>query len=245
MSGGIIGGIFTALIAPRLGEKLILHIPVAGTYIDIDIITMIMSWVVMAIILGIALVFRRSLRQPVDEKPSRAQVMLEAILDFIQVQLTGNFSDERLARSLFPFIGTLFLFVLVSSWIAVIPYFQSPTSDLNVPFGLALLVLVLSQVYAIRMNGVRRYLKGFMEPYAFLLPLNIIGLLGRLLSHAFRLFGNMFGGAAMLTILYMFAITSVGWPLIVNAFYGLFIGAIQAFVFAILAVAYINVAVEG
>ena len=245
MSGGLARGIFEALASPRLGEKLILHIPVAGTYIDIDLITIIMSWVVMAVILGIALVLRRSLRQPVDEKPSRGQVLLEATLDFLKAQLAGNFSDEKLARLLFPFVSTLFLFVLISNWIAVIPYFQSPTSDLNVTLSFALLVTFLSQFYAVRMNGVRRYLKGFIEPYPFLLPLNIVGEIAKPLSHSFRLFGNMFGGAAMLTILYMFAITSVGWPLIVNAFYGLFEGAIQAFVFAILAVAYINVAVES
>jgi len=102
----------------------------------------------------------------------------------------------------------------------------------------------MSQFYAVRLNGVRRYIKGFMEPYAFLLPLNVIGLVGKPLSHAFRLFGNMFGGAIMLSIIYSFTFLSFGFPLIVNLFYGLFEGAIQAFVFAILAVAYINAAVE-
>ncbi|RKZ26090.1 ATP synthase F0 subunit A [bacterium] len=231
-------------MSEHLGEKLILHIPVGSGGFDIDIITMIMSWIVIGLLVALALLFRRSLRQPVDAKPNRIQATLDLLLQFIESQLTSNFASEKLARELFPFIGTLFLFILFSNWISIIPYFESPTKDLNVTFSFALLVFFMSQFYAVRLNGVRRYIKGFMEPYAFLLPLNVIGLVGKPLSHAFRLFGNMFGGAIMLSIIYSFTFLSFGFPLIVNLFYGLFEGAIQAFVFAILAVAYINAAVE-
>ena len=231
-------------MSEHLGEKLILHIPVGSGGFDIDIITMIMSWIVIGLLVALALLFRRSLRQPVDAKPNRIQATLDLILQFIESQLTSNFASEKLARELFPFIGTLFLFILFSNWISIIPYFESPTKDLNVTFSFALLVFFMSQFYAVRLNGVRRYIKGFMEPYAFLLPLNVIGLVGKPLSHAFRLFGNMFGGAIMLSIIYSFTFLSFGFPLIVIGFFGLFEGAIQAFVFAILAVAYINVAVE-
>lgn len=231
-------------MSEHLGEKLILHIPVGSGGFDIDIITMIMSWIVIGLLVALALLFRRSLRQPVDAKPNRIQATLDLLLQFIESQLTSNFASGKLARELFPFIGTLFLFILFSNWISIIPYFESPTKDLNVTFSFALLVFFMSQFYAVRLNGVRRYIKGFMEPYAFLLPLNVIGLVGKPLSHAFRLFGNMFGGAIMLSIIYSFTFLSFGFPLIVNLFYGLFEGAIQAFVFAILAVAYINAAVE-
>jgi len=247
MSGGIGAEITEAILSPHLGEKLILHTSVGGVSIDIDLVTMIMSWIVIGILIGLALFLRRGLRQPVDEKPTRTQALLEAILDFIHGQLTANFSSEQLARRLFPFVGTLFLFVLVSNWLAVIPYLQSPTKDLNVTFSFALLVLFMSQFYALRRKGVKGYIAGFFKPYPFLLPLNVIGELAKPLSHSFRLFGNMFGGAAMLSILYTWVFakfTAWGVPLAINGFYGLFEGAIQAFVFAILAVAYINVAVE-
>ena len=228
----------------NLGEKLILHIPIGNGGIDIDFITIIISWLVIGILIGLTFLFRRSLRQSIEEKPSRVQVLLEATIDFIRGQLTSNFASEKLARELFPFIATLFLFVLFSNWISVIPYLDSPTKDLNVPLSFALLVFVMSQFYAVRMKGLRKYLKGFIEPYPFMLPLNIIGEIAKPLSHSFRLFGNMFGGATMLAILYSFIYTAWGFPLIITGFYGLFEGGIQAFVFAILAVAYINVAVE-
>jgi len=246
----------------HLGEKRILSLSVGDFSIRIDFWAMIMSWVVILLLVILALLLRRGLRQRIEEKPNRVQAMMDTLINLLQRQLTSNFASERLSRELFPFISTLFLFVLLCNWISVIPYCQSPTQDLNITLSLAVLVFVLSQVFAVRLKGGRNYLKGFLEPYAFLLPLNIVGevakpishafrLFGNILgevakpiSHAFRLFGNIFGGAVLITV-----ITAKLIPIIVpaglNIFFGLFFGAIQAFVFAILAVAYINAAVES
>lgn len=227
-----------------LGKKLIAHISIGGFSISFDLLTIIFSWIVIALLVIFALILRRSLRQEVDEKPNRVQAVLDALIDLIKSQLTSSFSSEQLARDLFPFIATLFMFILLSNWISIIPYFESPTKDLNVTFSFGLLVFFMSQFFAIRRKGVGKYFKGFIEPYPFMLPLNIVGEMAKPLSHSFRLFGNMFGGAIMLSIIYSFTFLSFGFPLILIGFYGLFEGMIQAFVFSILAVAYINVAVE-
>ena len=228
----------------HLGEKRILSLSVGDFSIRIDFWAMIMSWVVILLLVILALLLRRGLRQRIEEKPNRVQAMMDTLINLLQRQLTSNFASERLSRELFPFISTLFLFVLLCNWISVIPYCQSPTQDLNITLSLAVLVFVLSQVFAVRLKGGRNYLKGFLEPYAFLLPLNIVGEVAKPISHAFRLFGNIFGGAVLITV-----ITAKLIPIIVpaglNIFFGLFFGAIQAFVFAILAVAYINAAVES
>jgi F-type H+-transporting ATPase subunit a len=203
-----------------------------------------MTWVVIALLVALALFLRRSLRQDTQEKPNRVQAFLDILIDLLQKQLTSSFASERLARELFPFISALFLFVLCSNWLSIIPYMESPTKDLNVTISLALLVFVMSQVFAIRMKGGMRYLRGFVEPYAFMLPLNVVGELARPVSHAFRLFGNIFGGSILITVVSVkFAPVIV--PAGLNIYYGLFSGGVQAFVFAILAVAYINVAVES
>ena len=228
-----------------LGHKLIAHVSIGGFSFSFDLITIIMSWVVIALLVILALILRRSLRQEVDDKPNRVQALLDALIDLIKVQLTSSFSSDQLARDLFPFVATLFMFVLLSNWISIIPYFESPTKDLNVTLGFGLLVFFMSQYFAIKRKGFGKYMKGFIEPYPFMLPLNIVGEIAKPLSHSFRLFGNMFGGAIMLSIMYMFPITSWVIPLGLNLFYGLFEGMIQAFVFSILAVAYINVAVES
>jgi len=228
----------------HLGEKLILHVSVGSFSFSFDLLAIIMSWIVIIVLVVVALILRRGLGQDIEEKPSRTQAILESLIDLLKGQLTSSFSSDRLAKELFPFVSTIFMFVLVSNWLSVIPYCESPTRDLNVTLSLALLVFVMSQLLAVRMRGGIRYLKGFLEPYPFMLPLNIVSEIAKPISHSFRLFGNTFGGAILVTVVSAkFAPVLV--PAALNAFYGLFVGAIQAFVFAILTVAYINVAVES
>jgi F-type H+-transporting ATPase subunit a len=204
---------------------------------------MIMSWVVVVLLVLLALWLRRGLRQPIEEKPNRIQAALDGLVDLLRTQLSDNFASERLATMMFPFVSTLFLYVLLSNWLGVFPYLTSPTQDLNVTFGLALFVFILSQVLAVRFKGGRRYLKGFLEPYPFMLPINLVGEIAKPLSHAFRLFGNILAGTFLVTVI-MVKFVPIGLPPVLSIVFGLFFGAIQAFVFSILAVAYINVAVE-
>jgi F-type H+-transporting ATPase subunit a len=229
----------------HLGEELILRVSIGQVSFRFDAVTIGMSWVVIFLLVIFALVLRRGLREDIEKKPTRVQAVLDALVNLLRRQLTGNFASERLAREFFPFISALFLFVLFCNWLSVIPYCKSPTKDLNVTLSLALLVLGVSQWKAFRMKGGKKYLKGFVEPYPFLLPLNIIGEVAKPISHSFRLFGNVFGGAILIAVISSGKITQLFLPAGLNAFYGLFIGAIQAFVFALLAVAYINVAVES
>ena len=227
----------------HLGQKRIAVLQLFGTEIRFDITALIMSWIVIALLVLLALWLRRGLRQPVEEKPNRIQAALDGLLGLLKGQLADNFASERLAAAMFPFVSTVFLYVLLSNWLSVVPYLSSPTQDLNVTFGLALLVFVVSHVLAWRAKGPRRYFKSFLEPYAFMLPINLVGEIAKPLSHAFRLFGNVLAGTFLVTVI-MVKFVPILLPPALNIIFGLFFGAIQAFVFAILAVAYINVAVE-
>jgi len=239
------GAIYDQLLGllEHLGEKRIAVLQLFGAEIRFDVSAIIMSWVVIALLILLALWLRRGLRQPVEEKPSRIQAALDGLIDTLKSQLSDNFASERLATAMFPFVSTLFLYVLLSNWLGVVPYLSSPTQDLNVTFGLALLVFILSHVLAVRHKGARRYLRGFLEPYAFMLPINLVGEIAKPLSHAFRLFGNVLAGTFLVTVI-MVKFVPIALPPVLSIIFGLFFGAIQAFVFAILAVAYINVAVE-
>jgi F-type H+-transporting ATPase subunit a len=243
VSGG--GLMFEQLagLLTHLGEKQIAVVRLLGFEIRFDITAVIMSWVVIVGLVALALVLRRALRQDVEAKPNRVQAALDALVGLLRGQLTSNFASERLAVSMFPFIATLFLYVLLSNWLGVIPYMTSPTQDLNVTMGLALMVFFVSQVLAMRTKGVRGYFKRYLEPVPVLLPLNIIGEISRPMSHAFRLFGNILAGSTLVTVV-MVKFAPVLVPSALQLVFGLFFGTIQAFVFAILAVAYINVAVE-
>ncbi len=240
------GAIFEQLAETltHLGEKQIITFHVGSLQMQFDKAAIIMSWIVMALLIILALFLRRALLQDVEDKPNRVQAALDALIDLLQSQLTANFSSERLGKDLFPFISTLFLFVLFSNWLGVVPGLSSPTQDLNVTMGLALLVFVMSQALAMKAKGMKTYWKGYLEPVPFLLPLNIIGELSRPMSHAFRLFGNVLAGTILTTVV-MAKFAPIVVPSILHLVFGLFFGAIQAFVFAILAVAYINVAVEN
>jgi len=228
----------------HLGEKRIAVVSILGRDLRFDVTMLIMSWIVVVLLVILALFLRRALRQDIEEKPNRTQAGLESLISLLQGQLTANFESESLSIRMFPFISTLFMYVLLSNWISIIPYMTSPTQDLNITMGLAFMVFFVSQRLSIRAKGWRRYLKGYLEPVPFLLPLNIIGEISKPMSHGFRLFGNVLAGSILVTVV-MVKFAPVGVPSVLNLIFGLFFGGIQAFVFAILAVAYINVAVES
>ncbi len=242
----MIQGIFEQLAGSltHLGEKQIITLHFGSFQIQFDKMAIIMSWIVIGLLVLLALFLRRALRQDVEDEPNRVQAALDALIDLLQGQLTSSFASEQLAHEMFPFISTLFLFVLFSNWMGVVPGCSSPTQDLNITMGLALMVFFVSQVLAMRAKGMKKYWKGYLEPMAFMLPINIIGEISKPLSHAFRLFGNILAGTILTTVV-MAKFAPILVPSGLNLVFGLFFGGIQAFVFAILAVAYINVAVES
>ncbi|MFN3347113.1 MAG: F0F1 ATP synthase subunit A, partial [Candidatus Bipolaricaulaceae bacterium] len=97
-----------------------------------------------------------------------------------------------------------FLFVWASNLAPLLPLpgLVAPTRDLNVTLGLALLVYALSHAYGIRAKGLLRHGRSYLEPFPVMLPMNLVGDFGRTLSHAFRLFGNILGGAIMLAVIF-------------------------------------------
>lgn len=242
----MMNGIFEQLAGAltHLGEKQIITLHFGSFQLQFDKVAMIMTWIVIGLLVTLALFLRRALRQDVEDKPNRVQAALDLLIDLLQGQLTSSFASERLAREMFPFISTLFLFILFSNWLGIVPGLTSPTQDLNVTLGLALMVFVVSQILAMRAKGMKKYWKGYIEPMPFMLPLNIIGELSKPMSHAFRLFGNVLAGTILITVV-MAKFAPILVPSGLHLIFGLFFGGIQAFVFAILAVAYINVAVES
>ena len=228
----------------RLGEKLIMTLKVAGFKISFDLITIIVSWIVMLILIIGALLLRRGMRGP-EEEPTGRQALLEMAIGALQRQFGEGFQSRELATKLFPLVATIFLFVLLSNWISIIPGFTSPTADLNVTLSLGLMVFFLSHYYGMRQKGLLTYAKGFIEPkmlFPLSLVLNFAGEMAKPISHSFRLFGNVLGGGILIAIVAQFMPLVV--PTVFHAVYDLFIGAVQALVFAFLAVVYINIAIE-
>jgi F-type H+-transporting ATPase subunit a len=158
-------------------------------------------------------------------------VVVGGILDQIESASLQN------PRRYLPFVGTLFLFIVTCNVLDIVPGFEPPTASLTTPGALALCVFIAVPVYGIMNRGVKGYFKHYVHPTPFMLPFNIIGEVSRTIALAIRLFGNIMSGNLIAAIL--LSLAPLFFPAVMQAF-GLLIGVIQAYVFAILALVYIS-----
>ncbi|MEZ4867501.1 MAG: F0F1 ATP synthase subunit A [Caldilineaceae bacterium] len=199
--------------------------------------TIVYTWLVMALLVVIAYGATRNLSAgPVV---SRWQTILETVVTLIgeQIeQIMGRKPDPYL-----PFIGTLFLYIAVANILSILPGYRAPTGSLATTAVLAMAVFVAIPAFGIAQQGLRCYLKLYIQPTVFMLPFTIIGELSRTLALAVRLFGNMMSGDLIVAIL--LTIVPFFFPVIMQLF-GLLVGQIQAYIFAVLATVYIASAVR-
>jgi len=171
---------------------------------------------------------------------SRWQNLLEIIVTGIEKQIAEV--GLRHPKKYLGFLGTLFLFVASASLCTIIPGYEPPTGSLSTTAALALCVLAAVPFYGIQEEGLRGYLKSYVEPTVIMLPFNIISELSRTLALAVRLFGNMMSGTMILAIL--LTITPFIFPIAMSVL-GLLTGMVQAYIFSILATVYIAAATRG
>lgn len=168
---------------------------------------------------------------------SRWQNFLEIIVTGIVQQIAEV--GLRHPKNYLGFLGTLFLFIAAANLCTVIPGYEPPTGSLSTTVALALCVFVAVPWFGIENQGLRGYLKTFLEPTWIMLPFNIISELSRTLALAVRLFGNMMSGAMIIAIL--LTITPFLFPIVMTLL-GLLTGMVQAYIFSILAAVYIAAA---
>jgi F-type H+-transporting ATPase subunit a len=201
------------------------------------------------IVIGLGLFVRARITSGV---PSGIQLFFETITKWSRDQIETNVGI-KVAPYLVPVAVTLFTFILICNWFSALPaqidgkdYLAPPASDVNFVFALAWLLLIWAQVAGARRRGLGKHFiqlaKGHFAPAA---PINIIEEFAKFLSLPLRLFGNMFGGTMMVSIIMMLIpswllwIPNAGWKL-----FDLFIGAVQAFVFTLLTIIYFGQATE-
>jgi F-type H+-transporting ATPase subunit a len=178
--------------------------------------------------------------------PSRVQIAWEAIVNQVTTQVEANLG--RVNPFVVPLAVALFTFILISNWLELIPSGESPkllpapTADINLTLSMALLVIVGVWVYGIREKGVKNYFKHFVEPYPALLPLTILEELTKPFTLALRLFGNIFAGGIMIALIGLLPLYTLWAPNIIWKLFDMFIGAIQAFIFALLTILYFGAA---
>jgi F-type H+-transporting ATPase subunit a len=200
--------------------------------------TIVFTWGVMAVLtVGSWLVTRKL---SAELGLSRWQNLLEVLVVGMQKQIRDVTRQDPVQY--LPFVGTLFIFIAVANLLSIVPGYLPPTGSLSTTTALAICVFVAVPIYGIAKQGLRRYLKNYLQPTVFMLPFNIMGELSRTLALAVRLFGNVMSSAKIAAIL--LAIAPLFFPILMNAL-GMLTGLIHAYIFAILAMVYITSATHA
>ena len=223
--------------------------------------TMLATWLAMLVIVGFFWAATRRPRSAPGPLQNAAEMVVEALLG-----LCVSVAGERNGRRFFPLVATIFIYVLVANWMGLLPGYgtiglyehgdhgiqfvpllRGATSDLNTTVALAVTSVVAIQVFGIRTLGAGTYLSRFFDlkggPIGlFVGVLELIGDVAKIISFSFRLFGNIFAGEVLLTVVafllpFVAAIPFLGLEL--------FVGLMQAFVFAMLTLVFLTIATAG
>jgi F-type H+-transporting ATPase subunit a len=192
------------------------------------------------IVIGLGLWMRKRVTSKV---PNGVQLVWETITDTVQGQVERTMGI-RTAPYVVPLAIALFTFILIANWLAIIPtghnpeFVPPPASDVNLAYALALLVIVWMHVAGVRKKGFRAYYRHLAQPSWILFPINLVEEIARPITLSLRLFGNIFSGVIMVSLIALFPAYILWAPDVIWKLFDLFIGAIQAFIFALLTVLY-------
>ena len=234
-----------ALAAERLGS--VFGIPITNT--------LVAAWTVMAVLIITAIIVGRN----PGLMPGKVQNVFEALFEFVLSFMEQTLGSRALAIKFFPLIATIFLFIFCSNLFDFLPFFGSvgivkagvfiplyrpANTDLNVTLALAIISVISIEVAGIVALGVVKYgskFINFSSPLKFIVGLiELVSELSRFISFSFRLFGNVFAGEVLLSVVALFVPYVVPVPLMA---FELFIGFVQAAVFAMLTLFFIKLAI--
>lgn len=216
-------------------------------------------------LVGIAIVialFTSTARQVVRGRMNRLGTFMFWMFETMYDTATEVIGDREVARKVMPYAVTLVFFFAINNWLGILPgigsityrgepLFRGVAADMNTTFALALMSMGLAQAWAIKRRGffgnAKRYLQNpFKDPlHAFEGVLEIVAEFSRTLALSLRMFGNVFGGEVLLIVIAFL----LGWaaPVALPVFYvlELFVGAVQAYVFFMLTVAFISLGIPS
>ena len=225
-------------MAQELVEKLQVQkaftIPIFG---GIDIYeSLLITWVVMAILIVLSLWLTSHMSV---EHPSKKQLFVESAVTWLDNFVKGMLGEGAAEYS--TYLETILLYIGLSNIIGLLGL-KPPTKDLSVTIALTAMSIVLIEAAGIRKKGVGGWLKAFAKPIVIITPINILEVFIRPLSLCMRLFGNVLGSYVIMEIIEY--IVPVGLPLVFSAYFDIFDGFIQAYVFVFLTSLFIAEAVE-
>jgi F-type H+-transporting ATPase subunit a len=232
---------------------------VAGFTLNADTI-----WVTViagAIVVGMGFVLRHHLtKETEDHIPTKLQLVWETVITEVQNQVESNLGKVR--PGVIQLAVGLFFFILVANWLEVIPteyndhtghLLVSPTADTNLTYAMAIISMIGVWSFSFRQRGFKGFFKHYFEPVPWMFPLEILQDLLKPVTLALRLFGNVFAGGIMLALIAgLVSWTPANLPIggvlagifniVWKGFDTIFLGGLQAFIFALLTVLYFGMA---
>ncbi len=249
----------------NIGERLVWHyipftdvpIPMGG----VNILTIFNTLVVMAVLWAVLwLGIRKQARIP-----GRGQYLVEQFISAFDGLVTSSLEFESIKenRKFLPLIAALFLFLLLSNFMGFFPtgLFEEPTADINCTMALGMMAIVVATYCGVKAKGMGGYFGELLGPMwsqegatgmaliagkasaLFFLPLNVIGEMAKVVSISFRLFGNIIGGSIIIVVVSTLVFNTF-LPIGLDLFFIFFVGTVQAFVFTMLTLTYIAVAIK-
>lgn len=220
--------------------------------------SIVTSWVITLLLLVPIVLVSRSMQ--LEGKLKNSQLLLEVIVEGLY-GLVESITGSAKAKVIFPLVATFFLYIVPANWSGLlpgagsigfngllhgkevfIPFLRGPTADINATLGLAIISMVMVQVYGFRYQGLK-YLKkffNFTNPInAFVGILELVSEFSKIISFTFRLFGNIFAGEVLISVMTFLVPLVAPMP-----FYALelFVGVIQGLVFMMLSTVFMNMA---
>ena len=256
----ILFGATSVLASPEKGLSIHLNPTIVGHFMGIPITnTLITVWFVMLFLVVLSLYIRTNIQMV----PSKIQLIFEEMIGYVYNYVAETLESPKLAKKVFPLIMTIFIFILVANWIGLVPGIASigfyeikngieefvpilypANTDLNVTIALAIIVFFSIEIIGISMLGVIKYGRKFINfssPLAFVIGIiELISEIARLISFSFRLFGNIFAGKTLMLVAIAFVPYILPVPVLA---FEVFVGFIQAFIFAILTLFFIKIAI--
>ncbi|MBU0619358.1 F0F1 ATP synthase subunit A [Patescibacteria group bacterium] len=218
--------------------------------------SMIVSWIVVALFALFAFWYDKQTKK---KNPGRAKIFTDTALEGLY-NFFKSIAGEKGAQ-FFPLLGTFFLFILLANWLGLlpgvgtvgmyeetasgqifIPFFRGATADLNMTLALGLISVVAAQIYSIKYLGFKAHVQKYISPNPLNLFIGILELvseISRVISFSFRLFGNIFAGEVLLTVMLSLLPFIAPLPFLLLE---IFVGLIQALVFTMLSLVFMSIA---
>lgn len=189
----------------------------------------VVTWIIMGVIVLLSIIFTRKLKKV----PTGSQCVLEGIIDWLDNFFTNILGHK--GKKYLPFLETLVIYIAFANLIGLFG-FVPPTKDINVTASLAGIAIIFVQAAFIIEKGPVKWLKSFLN------PINLLDLTTRPLSLCMRLFGNVLGAFVAMELIK--GLCPIGAPVVASAYFDIFDGLLQAYVFVFLTSLYLAEAIE-